>query len=119
MAELAFHRSVIRTSLTKLGTKPTQLEAEPTGRAVTESATNLADKLKTLKQDFKDHQLAIIDRTDSEEGLAEEQQVLDDNDDLTSGFITRIQRLLSSATPFTTPEVVRVASHQAASCITG
>lgn len=77
MAELAFHkkrRGVIWTSLTKLGTKLTKLEAEPKSPALMENARSLADKLKTLKQKFKDHQLAIIDRTDNEEGLAEEQK---------------------------------------------
>lgn len=52
-----------------------------------------------LKQDFKNHQLAIIDQTDGEEALAEEQRALDDNDDIVSALNIHIQHLLSHATP--------------------
>ena len=85
MAELAFHkkrRGVVRSSLTKLGTKLTELEADPSSSTLSENARNLTEKLKTLNQDFNTHQLAIIDRTSDEGDLADEQQVLDDNDDV-------------------------------------
>ena len=64
---------MVRSSLTKLGTKLTELEADTSIPTLKESAKDLADKLKTLQQDFKNHQLAIIDWTDGEEALAEEQ----------------------------------------------
>ena len=46
-----------------------------------ESARNLVDMLQTLQQDFKTHQLTIVDRTNEEDALADEQQVLENSDD--------------------------------------
>ena len=77
--DLNFHkkrRKVIRASLTKLGTKVTDT------RPIPGTAQSLSGKLKTLQDDFKTHQLKIIDLTDEEETLLEEQQALDDNDDI-------------------------------------
>lgn len=106
MAEdLSFHkkrRGVVRTSLTKLSTK---LTPNPRSRSILENARNLAEKLKTLQQDFKTHQLAIIDRTDEEEALEEEQRALDDNDDSVSELLIRILRLINTVTPSKTPIV--------------
>ena len=112
MAELAFHkkrRSVTRSSLTKLGT---ELEADSSSPILSENARSLTDKLNALSHDFKTHQLAIIDRTNDEDGLVEEQRVLDDNDDVISELDIRIWRLLSSATTSTTPDAVRIATKQ-------
>ena len=84
---LAFYkkrRGVVRASLTKLGTKLAELEASTESPTLLESANTLAEKLKVLQQEYRNHQLSIIDRTESEEELAEEQQALDDNDDQTS-----------------------------------
>ena len=111
---LTFHkkrRRVIRASLTKLGTKLTELEANRDSANLLESASNLADKLKTLQQEYRNHQLSIIDHTEEEE-LAEEQQALDDNDDLTSLLSIRIQRLIISATPSPNLDTVRIAAKQ-------
>lgn len=91
---LAFHkkrRAVVRTS------------------TLLENVRSLADKLKMLKQDFKNHQLAIIDQTDGEEALAEEQRALDDNDDIVSAL-----NMLSHATPTRMPESIRIAGRQLA-----
>ena len=75
MAELAFHkkrRGVVKSSLTKLGTKLIDLEGDTTVPTLLESARNLADKLETLRQDFRTHQLAIIDCIDDGEALAKQ-----------------------------------------------
>ena len=115
MAELAFHkkrRGVVKTSLTKLRTKLTDLEGDTTIPTLMESARNLADKLDTLRQDFKTHQLAIMDRTNEEDALADEQQVLDDNDDQVSELSVRIQRLITLATKSKSPDIARVANRQ-------
>lgn len=112
--ELGFHkkrRAVVRTSLTKLSTKLAELEAYPGRPAPLESARNLAEKLKTLQQDFKTHQLAIIDRTE-EEDMEEELQALGNNDDLVSDLDVRIQRLMNAAIASGTPDTVRVATKQ-------
>ncbi|XP_064396444.1 uncharacterized protein LOC135343372 [Halichondria panicea] len=117
MAEqLAFHkkrRTVVRSSLTKLSTKLTELEANPHDPTLLESAKNLAEKLKTLEQQFKNHQLSIIDRIE-DDNLMEEQEALDENDDVVSGYSIRIQRLITAATPSTTPDTIRVVTKQLA-----
>ena len=72
---LAFHkkrRYVVKSFLTKLGTKLTDLKADTSIHTLLESSKNLAQKLKTLQLEFKEHQPAIIDRTDDEDVLAEE-----------------------------------------------
>ena len=115
MAELAFHkkrRGVVRASLTKLRTKLIDLEGDTTIPTLMESARNLADKLETLRQDFMTHQLAIMDRTNEEDALADEQQVLDNNDDQVSELSVRIQRLITLATKSKSPDVARVANRQ-------
>ncbi len=77
MAEqLTFHkkrRGVTRASLTKLATKVTVLEASTDNPDTICIAQGLATKLKTLDAEFKTHHLSIIDLTDGEEALAEEQ----------------------------------------------
>lgn len=74
-----------------------------------ESARNAAEKLKTLKEEFKTHQLAIIDLTDDEDDLDEEQQALDDYEDSISELDVRIQRLMKSAS---NPDKIGVATKQ-------
>ena len=112
MAEdLGFHkkrRKVVRASLTKLSTKVTDLESNPSAPGVLESAQNLSKKLKTLEEDFKTHQLKIMDLTDAEESLIDEQQALDDNDDIVSELSIRIQRLVTSATPSMTTDAKKI-----------
>ena len=115
MAELAFHkkrRGVIKASLTKLKTKLTDLEGDTTIPTLMESARNLADKLDTLRQDFKTHQLAIMDQTNKEDALADEQQVPDDNDDQVSELSVCIQHLITLATKSKSPDIARVANRQ-------
>lgn len=114
MAELAFHkkrRGIVKASLTKLRTKLTDLEGDTTIPTLMESARNLADKLDTLQQDFKTHQLTIMDRTNEEDALADEQQVLD-KDDQVSELSVHIQRLITLATKSKSPDIARVANRQ-------
>ena len=60
------------------------LEGDTTIPTLMESGRNLGDKLETLRQDFKTRQLTVMDRTNEKDALADEQQVLDDNDDQVS-----------------------------------
>ncbi len=117
MAEqLAFHkkrRTIVRSSLTKLSTKLTELEARLHDPTLLESAKNLAEKLKSLEQEFKNHRLSIIDRFE-EENLMKEQESLEENDDIVSGYSIRIQRLITAATPSTMPDTVRMVTKQLA-----
>ena len=112
---LVFHRKrrgVVRMSLTKLRTKLTDFEVDTTIPTLRESSKNLADKLNTLHQDYKNHQLSIIDRTNDEEDLAEEQQNLDDADDQFFELSVRVHRLMTLAVPSMSPDVARMATRQ-------
>ena len=106
MRDIEFHkkrRRVTKASLTKLSTKLTELEANPDALRIVQGLTS---KLKTLDAEFKTHQLAIIDLTDDDDdGLAAEQQELDDHDDRASELTIRIQRLISALSPSTILEL--------------
>ena len=58
---------------------------------VLRAAQGLASKLKTFYTEFKTHQPAIIDLTDDDDGLAAEQQELDDHDDRASELTICVQ----------------------------
>ena len=58
MAELAHHKkrmAVVKSSLTKLRTKLTDLEGDTSDPTVLEIAKNLADKLKTVQSSPTGH----------------------------------------------------------------
>ena len=80
-------RRVTKASLTKLGSKLTDLEADTSGPDALRLAQNVASKLKTLDVEFKTHQLAIIDLTEGDvddaddANLNTEQEELDNHDD--------------------------------------
>ena len=100
--QLNFHkkrRRVTRSSLTKLATKLTGLESATEDPDTLRNALGLTTKLKALDAEFRTHHLSIIDLTEDEETLTEEQQALDDHDDQVSELNTRIQRLTSLLTP--------------------
>ena len=94
-------RRVTKASLTKLGTKVTELESDTANPDALRAAQGLASKLKTLDAEFKTHQQAVIELTDDDDGLAAEQQELDDHDDRASELTIRIQRLISTLLPST------------------
>ena len=102
MTDRNFHkkrRAVTRGSITKLGSKITEVESSGEHPDSIRVAQTLATKLKVLDAEFKIHMLAIIDLTDEEEALALEQEALDNHDDIISELTIRIQRLLSTLMP--------------------
>ena len=84
-------RRVTKASLTKLSTKLSELETDTTNPDALRAAQGLASKLKTFDTKFKTHQLANINLTDDDDGLAAEQQELDDHDDHASELTIRVQ----------------------------
>ena len=103
--DVDFHkrgRRVTRASLTKLGRKLTELEADTSGPDALRLAQNLASKLKTLHVKFKTYQLAIIDLTEGDADDADdaslntELEKLDNHDDWVRELSVPIQRLTSS-----------------------
>ncbi len=102
MAEqLTFHktrRGVTHASLTKLAASKDNLNT-------LRIAQGLATKLEALDAESKTHHLLIIDLTDEEEALTEEQEALDNHDDQVSELDVRVQRLVSSLTSLTAPDI--------------
>jgi len=112
---LAFHRkrkSVVRASLTKLETKLVELEANTGSPILLVTASALVEKLKTLRLEYRNNQLLIIDNTESEAALGKEQQTLSNHDDQTSSLHIRFQPLIILATPTLESNAVKVASKQ-------
>ncbi len=69
MTDRNFHkkrRAVTRGSITKLGSKITEVESSREHPDSIRVAQTLATKLKVLDAEFKIHMLAIIDLTDEE-----------------------------------------------------
>ncbi len=87
----------------------TELEANPHDPTLLESAKNLAERLKTLERELKNHQLSIIDRIE-DDNLMKEQEGLDKNYDMVSGYSIRIQRLINNCSY--TYHTVRVVTKQ-------
>ena len=105
-------RRVIKASLTKLSTKLTELETDTTNPDALRAAQGLASKLKTFDAEFKTHQLAVIDLTDDDDGLAAEQQELDDHDDRASELTIRVQRLISTLSPSTADGLSKITTRR-------
>ena len=115
MGDRNFHkkrRGVTRASITKLSSKVTDLEAMDPNPDNLRAAQSLASKLKTLDAEFKTHHLAIIDATDEEEALGEEQLALDNHDDTISELTVRVQRLISAMMPSPTQDLQQTAARR-------
>ena len=69
-ADLSIHKK--RRKVVVDQAKVTDLEGNPSAPGVLESAQNLSEKMKTLKEQFRTHQLKIM------ESFAEEQHAHDD-----------------------------------------
>ena len=114
MAEdLNFHKKrkrVTCSSLTKLSTKVTELEANRSSPDALYNAQNVTSKLKTLDAEFRDHQLKIMDLTTTEEALTEEQQALDDHEDIISELSIRVQRLIAFVTPSASSDALKLST---------
>ena len=91
---------VVRASLTTT-TKVTDPEGDPRNPGLLEAVQSLSGKLKTLQEEFKTHQLKIIDLTQT---LLEEQQALDENNDILSELLIMVM----SATPSTNTDMMKV-----------
>ena len=116
MRGVDFHkkrRRMIKASLTKLSTKLTELETDTTNPDALRAAQGLASKLKTFDAEFKSHQLAVIDLTDDDDdGLAAEQQELDDHDDRASELTICVQRLISTLSPSTADGLSKITTRR-------
>ncbi len=86
-------RGVPKSSLTKLGTKTTELEAAELDQIVVSHAAQLLRKIETYDSDFRKHHMAIIDALTSDEAAVPEQEELDRHDEEVTDLIMRLQAL--------------------------
>ena len=89
-------RGVAKASITRLTTCLSKLERTPDDPRTLTSAQRLLTKLGTLDKEFKDLHLAVVDLTEGEDDLANEQQTLDEHDDGVSQLEERIQRFIAT-----------------------
>ena len=97
-------RGVAKASITRLSTRLKDLEADISQPAASDHAQRMQQKLGTLDMEFRGHHQDIVDLTVSEDSLAREQDVLDEQDDLVAELSVRIKQLIiacstSDATP--------------------
>ena len=89
-------RGVVRASITKLGSRLTELEAAVSLPDTVNHARRLTTRLQSLVEEFKLHHFAVIDLFDEEEDLAREQETFDDQDEECAQLAMRLERLISS-----------------------
>ena len=73
-------RGVVRASMTKLRTHLGELEAVRDANNA-DQARRLNTRLDTLFEEYKVHHISVIDLLDSDDELAEEQEVFDTQDE--------------------------------------
>ena len=86
-------RGVVRASMTKLRTRLGELEAVRDA----DNADQARRRLDTLFEEYKVHHFSVIDLLDSDDELAEEQEVFDTQDEEVTQLALRLERLISSS----------------------
>lgn len=101
LTKLRRRRGVVRSSVTRLEKRISELEEISEQPTTPEHARELAIKLESLDADFQAHHMELIDLIDDdmlegdEELLDKEQEVIDEHDDLVSDMKIRLNRLCS------------------------
>ena len=88
-------RGVVRASVTKLGTKLGELEANPDNPTTIDHAKCLNAKLESLDAEFKDHHYSVVELITHDEELEGEQEIIDRHDDVIADLKVRVQNLIS------------------------
>lgn len=101
LASLKKRRGVVRASVTKLGTKVSELERKLLDPTTLGHAQRSGSKLESLDAEFKVQHYSVIDLT-KEEDMDGEQDILDQHDDIVAELGVRIQRLISSCSSHST-----------------
>jgi len=103
-ANLKKRRGAQRASVTRLGTRVTELEDIADQPGTTGHARQILTKLKSCDDEFKKWHFQIIDSIDEEDGVSldNEQTVLDNFDDAVSDLTVRLEALISRTAPVAT-----------------
>ena len=102
-SSLKRRRGVVRSFITRLGTRLRELEDARDLPTTPAHAEQLTAKLETLDADFKALHLQIIDSIESDDELDGEQTILDQHDDRVSEFQMRLSTLCSISARGPTP----------------
>lgn len=87
-------RGVVRASVTKLGTKVSELEGRTGDPSTLGHAQRLGSKLESLDSEFKARHYSVVELAKEEE-LEDEQAVIDQHDDTVAELSIRIQELIT------------------------
>lgn len=95
LSNLRKRRGTVRSSITKLGNRVTELEAATTNKDTVDHAKQHLTKLESLASELKAIHFQVIDliADDDERSLEREQEYLDQIDDDIMSFTFRLQRL--------------------------
>lgn len=98
-------RGTQRGSVTRLGTRVTELEGIANQPGTTGYARQLLTKLKSHDEEFKNLHFQIIDSIDEgdDAALDDEQTVLDNFDDAVSDLTVRLESLITCTAPVPPP----------------
>ena len=100
-------RGVVRASLTRLRHRLAELEGTSDQPGTLEAAKRTMTRLEVLDGEFKVHHYAIVDHTEDEAALHDEQEALDGHDDDVAQLGLRIQQLMAAcSTPDSSPRKV-------------
>ena len=102
-------RGVVRASITKLGSRVTELEAATSLPDTVDRARRFTTRLESLAEEFKHHHFAVIDLLDEEEDLAREQETFDEQDEDVTQLALGLERIVSSC-PSSDPNQCKMAS---------
>ena len=89
-------RGIAKRSITNLHKRVDELEKDLSNPDVSNSARRILEKLESHDNEFKEKHLAIVDRTDDERKLEDEQNTLDSHDDIVSALESRLHKLISA-----------------------
>lgn len=102
-------RGVVRASITKLGSRVTELEAATSLPGTVDRARRLTTRLESLAEEFKLHHYSVIDLLDGEEDLAREQEIFDEQDEDVSQLALRLEGVISTC-PASDPSQCKIAT---------
>ena len=86
---------VVRASVTKLGTKLTELEGKTEDPSTLSHAQHLSSRLDSLDSEFKTHHYSVVDLIVNDDELESEQNIIYQHDDTSAELSLRIQKLVS------------------------
>ena len=92
-------RGVVRGMITRLTTRFVDLKLKIEQPETLSHTRQMAQRLRSLDSEFKQHHFAIVDLIERDEDLDKEQNVLDDYEDQISDLTVAIEMLISECTP--------------------